>query len=109
MAARPLLRLASATMISTCHTSELVTPSQNSSRQCSRGTTNECRSTTMDRAITGSPSQMHSVRNASGGKSVTPSFITGQLKPHTSVSKTSRMSWRRLSCMGKVGRESFGC
>src|SRR5205085_8815770 len=49
-----------------------------------------------------SPSQIDIARKVSGGNALMPSFITGQLTPHTSVRRTRRTScWRLSLCMGR--------
>ena len=51
----------------------------------------------------GRPSHMHSVRKVSGGKPVTPNFMTGQFRPQTTVSRTSRTScWRERCCIRAI-------
>ena len=67
MAARPLLSALTATMMSACQTNILVSASQNSSRQCARGTRNGSRKNSIPSARTGSPSHMESMRKVSGG------------------------------------------
>ena len=46
---------------------------------------------------TGMPSHMDKVRNNKGGIPVTPSFITGQFKPHTKVNEINNHNCFALS------------
>jgi hypothetical protein len=108
MAARPLDSDCTATMIRPCQKNMLNTASTNNSHQCLRSMRNGTFMAHKASPSTGVPSHMHSIRKVSGGKPVTPIFMTGQLMPHTKVSKTRTVHWRVESlCMAGILARPF--
>ena len=108
MAARPLVNMGNAKITSTCHTKRLKNASFNSSHHCERGMLS---GTFMSRRAshnTGKPVSIDKLRNVSGGKPVTPIFMTGQLMPQTTVSKARTVHWRVESlCMAGILARAF--
>jgi len=75
----------------------LVADSTNNSRQSLRSILKGILSHSMAITSTGMPSHMDKVRNNKGGIPVTPSFITGQFKPHTKVNEINNHNCFALS------------
>ena len=100
MAARPLESEAIASIAKVCQNSMLSTVSCSNSGQSARVMRNGTRRHHKTPSNTGKPNHMLSARKLKGGKPLTPNFMMGQFKPHTSV-KAKRVQ----SCRGvSVGR-----
>src|SRR3569832_604642 len=97
-------------MMHTCQTSMLVSVSSASSFQCLRGMRNGTFISMSPSASTGMPRRIDVVWNVSGGKPVTPVFITGQLNPHAMVRRTRVTNCFAVSrCMGPHCARALEC
>ena len=77
----------------------LVTVSRPTSRQSLRSIRSGTFSTAVTAQSTGSPSHIDIERNVSGGKPVTPTFMTGQFRPQVTVRSTSSTNWREVGLL----------
>ena len=84
------LIMATAMMIRACQMNMLKTANSNTSGQWRRSTRKGTFIATKAKPKMGVPNHKHMALNVSGGKPVTPIFMTGQFKPHTKVSKNSK-------------------
>ncbi len=82
----------------------LVTVSRPTSRQSLRSIRSGTFSTAVTAHSTGSPSHIDSERNVSGGKPVTPTFMTGQFRPQATVSSDQQHELARGQREGGSGR-----
>jgi hypothetical protein len=103
MADLPLDKYCTAKMIKACQMNMLKMAKTNNSRQYCRGTRNGTFMAKRPKPKMGVPISKQSMRKVRGGKPVTPSFKTGQLRPQTKVRSTKRTHWRVVSeCMGSI-------
>ena len=99
----PLDKYCTAKMIKACQMNMLKMASTNNSRQYCLGIRKGTFMMTRPYPTTGVPMSKQSIRNVSGGKPVTPSFKTGQFRPHTKVRSANSTHWRFVSeCMWSI-------
>jgi hypothetical protein len=87
-------------MIKACQMNMLKMASTNNSRQYCLGIRKGTFMAQRPKPNTGVPMSKQSIRNVRGGKPVTPNFMTGQLRPQTTVKSAKTTHWRVVSeCM----------